>query len=377
MFSSSRCSFVVPGIGTIHGFWAKSHASAIWAGVAFFRSAILPSRSTSAWFAFIASGVKRGSVLRKSVLSSLVFSSISPVRKPLPSGLYGTKPIPSSSSVGITSFSGFRHHSEYSLWRAVTGWTAWARRIVCTPASERPKCFTLPCLDQFLHRTGHVLDRHVGIDAVLVEQVDGLDPEPLERALGRLLDVLRPAVQARLARPLVVSAQVEPELGGDHHLLAERGERFADEFLVRERAVHLGGVEERHPAVHRRVEQRGHLLLVLGRAVGEAHPHAPQPDRRHFQAALHVAGVLAAEMLPQDVDGQWPVDRPRGVVRVGPLHDLDVLAVGVGPVDHAAAIPLGQVVGVPGPCLGGVAAAGERDVGGNSVVYHAPLFVQG
>src|SRR6266705_2572675 len=29
MFSSRRESFVVPGIGTIHGFWANSHASAI------------------------------------------------------------------------------------------------------------------------------------------------------------------------------------------------------------------------------------------------------------------------------------------------------------------------------------------------------------
>jgi len=52
MFSSSRCSFVVPGIGTIHAFWASSQASAIWAGVAFFRFAISPSRSTRAWFAF-------------------------------------------------------------------------------------------------------------------------------------------------------------------------------------------------------------------------------------------------------------------------------------------------------------------------------------
>ena len=29
MFSSSRCSFVVPGIGANHGFCASSHASAI------------------------------------------------------------------------------------------------------------------------------------------------------------------------------------------------------------------------------------------------------------------------------------------------------------------------------------------------------------
>jgi hypothetical protein len=43
MFSSKRYSFVVPGIGTIHGFWASSQASAIWAGVAFLFSAMLPS----------------------------------------------------------------------------------------------------------------------------------------------------------------------------------------------------------------------------------------------------------------------------------------------------------------------------------------------
>ena len=33
-FSSSRCSFVVPGIGAIHGFCASTHASAICAGSA-------------------------------------------------------------------------------------------------------------------------------------------------------------------------------------------------------------------------------------------------------------------------------------------------------------------------------------------------------
>ena len=79
--------FVVPGIGTIHGFWASSQASAIWAGVAFLLSAILPSRSTRDLFACRASGVKRGSLLRKSELSNVVFSFILPVRNPLPSGL--------------------------------------------------------------------------------------------------------------------------------------------------------------------------------------------------------------------------------------------------------------------------------------------------
>jgi len=41
MFSSRRFSLVVPGMGAIHGFRASSQASAICAGVAFFRFAML------------------------------------------------------------------------------------------------------------------------------------------------------------------------------------------------------------------------------------------------------------------------------------------------------------------------------------------------
>jgi hypothetical protein len=108
-------------MGTIHGFWTSSQASATCAGVAFFRSAMLVTRSTNARFAFRASGsVKRGTVLRKSPPANSVFSSIVPVRKPLPSGLKGTKPMPSSSSIGRIASSGSRHQSDYSLWRAVT-----------------------------------------------------------------------------------------------------------------------------------------------------------------------------------------------------------------------------------------------------------------
>ena len=48
----------------------------------------------------------------------------------------------------------------------------------------------LACPDQVLDRSGHVFDRHVRVDAVLIVEVDGFDAEPLERALGGLLDVL-------------------------------------------------------------------------------------------------------------------------------------------------------------------------------------------
>jgi hypothetical protein len=66
---------------------------------------------------------------------------------------------------------------------------------------------------------------------VLVEQVNGLHPEPLERGLGDPLDLLWPAIQANpRTRPLVLIV-FEPEFGGDHHLSAERLQRFAHEFF--------------------------------------------------------------------------------------------------------------------------------------------------
>ena len=193
----------MPGIGTIHGFCASSQASAIWAGVAFFRVRDrCRADRRSAWFALRASGVKRGTMLRKSVLSNEVFSSILPVRKPLPSGLKGTKPMPSSSSVGSTSASGSRHHSEYSLCER-------RDRLDGVRAADRlhaglreAEVLDLALADQVLHGAGDVLDRHVRVDAVLIEEVDAVDLEPLERAVGDLLDVLGPAVQAdRLGPP--------------------------------------------------------------------------------------------------------------------------------------------------------------------------------
>src|SRR3989442_8935737 len=181
-FSSRRVRFFVPGIGTIQGFCASSHAIAICAGVARFFSVTRFNRSTSAMLAARASAAKRGEILRKSFGSSFVVVSIFPVRKPAPNGLKGTKPIPSSSHVASTPLrSGSRVQSEYSLCTAANGCTPCARRIVCALASERPKYRTFPLQDQLLDGARDVLDGDVRVDPVLVEDVDGLDAEALER----------------------------------------------------------------------------------------------------------------------------------------------------------------------------------------------------
>src|SRR4051812_27792158 len=73
-FSSRRWRLVVPGIGTIQGFWASSQAKAICAAVALRSFARSATTSTRERFALRASAEKRGCCIRKSSLANAVFS---------------------------------------------------------------------------------------------------------------------------------------------------------------------------------------------------------------------------------------------------------------------------------------------------------------
>src|ERR1035437_707016 len=194
--------------------------------------------------------------------------------------------------------------------------------------------------DQVLHRAGHILDRDVGIDPVLIEEVDGVDPQTLERVLGDLADAFRAAVEAaRSAR-----TEVETELGGDDGALSERLQRLAHEFLVGERAIDFGSVEERDAALDRRAGQRDHFRPVRGRATVMVHAHAAQADGRDLKAAvsqlahLHLSTSFAraygddAVRAPQGADGTVA-----GTVRFSALQPPPVTAprwAGGGPLRH-------------------------------------------
>ena len=102
--------------------------------------------------------------------------------------------------------------------------------------------FDLAFGDEVLHCACHVFDGHVGVNAMLVEQVDDVGVEALQRGFGDLLDVFGLAVEAAAALP--VGLDIKTELGGDHDPVAERRESFADEFFVDEWAIDFGGVEE-------------------------------------------------------------------------------------------------------------------------------------
>src|SRR5216684_758892 len=62
------------------------------------------------------------------------------------------------------------------------------------PCFRESEVLHLSLLDQLFHGAGDVFDRHVQIDTMLVEQIDRIHLEPLERRLRNLLDVLRATI---------------------------------------------------------------------------------------------------------------------------------------------------------------------------------------
>jgi hypothetical protein len=122
---------------------------------------------------------------------------------------------------------------------------------------------------------------------VLIEEVDAVGPEPLERRVGDLPDTLRPAVHARSGLPIL-----EAELGRNHDLVADGSQCLAHHFLVREGTIGFGGVEERHTALERVADQRDRTLLFQGGAIAEAQSHAAEPESRHFQVVATQLALL-------------------------------------------------------------------------------------
>jgi hypothetical protein len=140
----------------------------------------------------------------------------------------------------------------------------------------------LPFPDQVLHRSRHILDRHIHVNTVLIVEIDGIDLESLERAFEALPDSLGPTVLELLS----VCIMLDPELGSDRHFPTERSQCFAYEFFIRVGAVNLGSVEECDAPFDCFPYKSNHLLLVPGLTVGNAHSHAAKPESRNFQAAF-------------------------------------------------------------------------------------------
>src|ERR1700682_5791423 len=141
--------------------------------------------------------------------------------------------------------------------------------------------------DQFGHRAHCLLDRYVGVDAVLVVEVDMTDAKPLQRGIAGGPDVLGAAADA--GERSVGAAHVA-KLRRHDDAVAASAECAPDELLVLERAVHVGRIEEVDAEVEGAVDGRDRLRVVTG-TVELGHPHAAEAHGGDFErgelAGLH------------------------------------------------------------------------------------------
>lgn len=129
-------------------------------------------------------------------------------------------------------------------------------------------------LDQLGHRAHGLLDRNIRVHPVLVVEVDVVHAEALQGGVTRRADVVRAAVDAHAG---AVRESLVAELRGQLHLLALIADGFADELLIGERPVHVGGVEEGDAEVEGPVDG-GDAIGVGGGAVELGHAHAAKPE---------------------------------------------------------------------------------------------------
>ena len=140
--------------------------------------------------------------------------------------------------------------------------------------------------NQILQGSGHVLDGHLRIDAMLVEQVNAVGSQAPQLGLDHLPDVFGPAVSstASLTRLLI---DVEAELGGHYDPMANALKGLADDFLRKEGAIGLGGIEQRDAETHRAPDEGDGHASVGAASVQVVHrlraaagmPLTAQPDR--------------------------------------------------------------------------------------------------
>ncbi len=134
-------------------------------------------------------------------------------------------------------------------------------------------------LHQIRHGADRILDRHRGVDAVLVVEVDDVKARALEARVAGLAHVVGPAVDALEAAVRVADVA---ELGGHHHPFGALAHGAADQLLVAPDAVGVGGVEEIHPEVEGAVD-RGERFRVVPPGVEIRHSHAAEAEGEDFE----------------------------------------------------------------------------------------------
>ncbi len=140
---------------------------------------------------------------------------------------------------------------------------------------------------------------------MLLVEVDRVDAEAPQAALAGRANVLGAAVEATCAVDAVAH---DPELGGEHHLVAPVADRAPDELLVVAVAVDVGRVQQVDAEVERAVD-RGDPVGITRRfrrclTSACSRARSPTPAVRGFQADAFPCDRLSrSRWAAEPVDG--------------------------------------------------------------------------
>jgi len=156
--------------------------------------------------------VKRGHVAEV-VLAKDVLAGDRAVGNPRPSGTEGTKADASSSQAGALRARAWRDHRRVFALEAPPPLHRCARRIDCTPASDRPNCRTCEA-DKIPRLFRQILKGHVRVDAVADRSGQS---GPFAGAAATHPHRRRRRTTVHFRPPVEV---LKPNLAGDHHSVA-------------------------------------------------------------------------------------------------------------------------------------------------------------
>ncbi|CAM5268324.1 hypothetical protein SCALM49S_05047 [Streptomyces californicus] len=208
------------------------------------------------------------------------------MRKPRPSGEYGTSVTPRSAAAPTALFSTSR--LEEGPFGLEGGDRVDGVRLAQFRSGHlaQPQLLDLALLDQLRQRADRLGERDGRVSAVHVVEVDDVGAQPAQARLDGGPDVRGVVADAPVVG--VVGAD-EGELGGEGDLVPVGPDERGEELLVGPAPVGVGGVEERDARLQGGVEGVAGGAFV-GVAVELAHAHAAEAldaDPRPVRTQLH------------------------------------------------------------------------------------------
>ena len=134
--------------------------------------------------------------------------------------------------------------------------------------------------NQIGEHTHRILDRHIGIDPVLVIEVDRRHAEALQAAFHGSSHILRTAIEA--AHERIPGVAQDAKLCREEDIVSPTFDGASDKFFVGVRTVDVGGVEKVDAKLKRAMD-RGNRFGVVSPCIKIAHPHAAEAKSRYLR----------------------------------------------------------------------------------------------